>query len=523
MITKLLFLAIVSMEAPELAQYNDLVKPSPINQTHLRRDGRYPWTGDQDADWNELHHLWMLDAEIVTATQATIASVTASTVLTIGTETNIFTIPANFFAIESDLDCYYEAYRYYYWNSAENPATMIFDAQYGDLHIDGVFSATNTPMWDQAYSDRLQWDGGPTNLVAATGRSSLGLGSAATRNAEDTLTNGSNLPDGAAVVSYVTGLGYWDSVDDTPRATPNNGDITHLSTADQIYDFVTGQGYISSTLAANLDANEFNITDIGILDVHSVYSIENTLSSDIDITADGSIKTYFGSSSEYKIYGQWTNPEASLLSISDSQTRLLYDNDMDGSLYFGVLNGSGGSMGPVMTLSSSEGIYCSTGVKIVAQGLGVNRNRPVAGSVDISGSYLTNGSDFGEWFISRESIPVGRFVALDSSIDRGVRIAEATDFFVIGVTTDGSAGFYGDNASRENGGIAVGLLGKLVVDVSPGVELRRGDPVTVGVEGMAMHANCAARPTYLYKYATGQPVAYAIEDQRQGRVTVFFK
>lgn len=32
--------------------------------------------------------------------------------------------------------------------------------------------------------------------------SSLGLGSAATRNAEDTLTNGSNLPDGAAIKAY---------------------------------------------------------------------------------------------------------------------------------------------------------------------------------------------------------------------------------------------------------------------------------------------------------------------------------
>lgn len=34
--------------------------------------------------------------------------------------------------------------------------------------------------WDSAYTQRLQWDGGSTNLVAATGRTSLGLGTAAT-------------------------------------------------------------------------------------------------------------------------------------------------------------------------------------------------------------------------------------------------------------------------------------------------------------------------------------------------------
>lgn len=37
--------------------------------------------------------------------------------------------------------------------------------------------------WDTAYSERQQWDGGATNLVPATGRTSLGLGTIATQNA----------------------------------------------------------------------------------------------------------------------------------------------------------------------------------------------------------------------------------------------------------------------------------------------------------------------------------------------------
>lgn len=36
-------------------------------------------------------------------------------------------------------------------------------------------TTTSQTNWDSAYSERLQWDGGSTNLVAATGRTSLGL------------------------------------------------------------------------------------------------------------------------------------------------------------------------------------------------------------------------------------------------------------------------------------------------------------------------------------------------------------
>ena len=33
--------------------------------------------------------------------------------------------------------------------------------------------------WDTAYTDRNKWDGGSTGLTASTGRTSLGLGTAA--------------------------------------------------------------------------------------------------------------------------------------------------------------------------------------------------------------------------------------------------------------------------------------------------------------------------------------------------------
>lgn len=48
----------------------------------------------------------------------------------------------------------------------------------------GVYSniTDNSSNWDTAYTDRLKWDGGATGLTAATGRTSLGLGTLATQS-----------------------------------------------------------------------------------------------------------------------------------------------------------------------------------------------------------------------------------------------------------------------------------------------------------------------------------------------------
>jgi hypothetical protein len=46
-------------------------------------------------------------------------------------------------------------------------------------------TTTKQSEWDTAYTDRLKWDGGATGLDAATGRTSLGLGTAATTSSTD--------------------------------------------------------------------------------------------------------------------------------------------------------------------------------------------------------------------------------------------------------------------------------------------------------------------------------------------------
>lgn len=49
----------------------------------------------------------------------------------------------------------------------------------------------NSTNWNTAYTDRNKWDGGATGLTAATGRTSLGLGTMATETAANYLTTSS--------------------------------------------------------------------------------------------------------------------------------------------------------------------------------------------------------------------------------------------------------------------------------------------------------------------------------------------
>ncbi len=72
-------------------------------------------------------------------------------------------------------------------------------------------SNTSQANWDTAFSERLRWDGGSTGLNAATGRTSLELGSASTRDAG---TAAGNVPvlDGAGLISSALLPGFVDDV-----------------------------------------------------------------------------------------------------------------------------------------------------------------------------------------------------------------------------------------------------------------------------------------------------------------------
>ena len=60
------------------------------------------------------------------------------------------------------------------------------------LSTSRVLSNVTNVNWDAAYADRNKWDGGSSGITASTGRTSLGLGTAATSASTDFVSSAGN-------------------------------------------------------------------------------------------------------------------------------------------------------------------------------------------------------------------------------------------------------------------------------------------------------------------------------------------
>jgi len=103
--------------------------------------------------------------------------------------------------------------------------------------------------WDTAYTDRNKWDGGSTGLTAATGRTSLGLGTAATTAATDyaTAAQGSNADTAYgwgnhASAGYLTSETYTGTVTSVAMTVPTGLSISGTP--------VTSSGTLALTLTS---------------------------------------------------------------------------------------------------------------------------------------------------------------------------------------------------------------------------------------------------------------------------------
>jgi hypothetical protein len=110
--------------------------------------------------------------------------------------------------------------------------------------------------WDTAYTDRYKWDGGSSGLVAATGRTSLGLGTSAVLDAGvaggvATLDGGGTVPTSqlpSAVLGAVSYQGTWNASTNTPTLTSSTGtqgyyyvvSVAGTTTLDGISDWGVG-------------------------------------------------------------------------------------------------------------------------------------------------------------------------------------------------------------------------------------------------------------------------------------------
>ena len=123
--------------------------------------------------------------------------------------------------------------------------------------VDGFDISSSSPSWDQAFNQRNRWDGGSDGLNAATGRTSLGLGSLATANAVSggsggTITDNSITNHDLATSTFwnIAGVGAMNHVvlrdtdgSDCHKVTVNSAGV--LSTAAvncDTGDAITGPG-----------------------------------------------------------------------------------------------------------------------------------------------------------------------------------------------------------------------------------------------------------------------------------------
>lgn len=210
-------------------------------------------------------------------------------------------------------------------------------------------TAGNISNWNTAFSQTRQWDGGATELVAATGRASLGLGSGATYNSSD-LSNPSTLAlrdgagngvfkaiildtDGGLAISstnqtigqvlgtwsntsgslkwgiennvggnYATGLTAYSSFFGTATNTP-----VHLFTNGVVRQTISGSG--ATTFSSTIAASNFSGTHSGTSSNTNTGDQTITLTGPVTGSGVGSFATTIGA-------GQITNANLANSTIS---------------------------------------------------------------------------------------------------------------------------------------------------------------------------------------------------------------
>ena len=259
--------------------------------------------------------------------------------------------------------------------------------------------------WDSAYTQRLQWDGGSTNLVAATGRTSLGLGSIATQNSNNvSITGGAVTTTGdvdlggfitvtAGTAAYLDVPRIWDSSDTnwyriTPSELSSNVYVTlpALSGNDTFVFASHTQTLTNKTLGEfrildSVGDNYYTITPSSLANNYALYLPTITVNDTFvfeETQCTLTNKTISGSSNTLSNIG---NSSLTNSSITINGTAV----SLGGSTSVGTVTSVGGG-GTVSGITLS-GTVTSSGSLILGGSLDLSSPPDIGGSVAANGTF----------------------------------------------------------------------------------------------------------------------------------------
>ena len=155
--------------------------------------------------------------------------------------------------ITGDNSSWNESYAKTIFYDEESDLTALLDDDYADISV-----ISDNSSWNESYADTLYAD--ISVIDTDTNASTACSGSATYLDGEGNCDDISSI---YAPINYgddwnetyantIYRLQSWNNLTGIPHATPSNGDVTHFSLADEIYDWVIGLGYATTSYVDNL-------------------------------------------------------------------------------------------------------------------------------------------------------------------------------------------------------------------------------------------------------------------------------